>query len=301
MSPGTEQALVAGVVLAGGASRRMGRDKALIAVDGIPMVVRVASVLRDAGCDPVAVVGGDTDALGALGLTVVPDEHPGAGPLGGIITALRWASGPVIVTACDLPHLDPVTVRAVIAAPPAEVAVATTDRVEPLLARWDHSALTALTAAHDAGERAVHVALAHLRWVGVHVQPEALRNVNTPGDLRVPITADSLPRMPIREVSVDDLAAALEQGARVIDVRELHEYLEAHVPGAVLVPLGTVPEQVDAFRGDGPTYVICRSGARSMRACDHVADHGIEVVNVAGGTLAWIDSGRDVVTGDQPA
>jgi rhodanese-related sulfurtransferase len=69
----------------------------------------------------------------------------------------------------------------------------------------------------------------------------------------------------------------------------------------VLVPLGTVAAHVDAFRGDGPTYVICRSGARSMRACELVAAEGVDAVNVAGGTLAWIDSGRDVVEGDQPA
>jgi rhodanese-related sulfurtransferase len=107
--------------------------------------------------------------------------------------------------------------------------------------------------------------------------------------------------MTIREVGADELAAALASGARLIDVREPNEYVAGHVPGAVLVPLGSVPDHVDAFRGDGPTYVICRSGARSMRACEHVSEHGIEAVNVAGGTLAWIDSGRDVVEGDQPA
>jgi rhodanese-related sulfurtransferase len=107
--------------------------------------------------------------------------------------------------------------------------------------------------------------------------------------------------MTIREVGADELAAALSGGARLIDVREPNEYVAGHVPGAVLVPLGTVADQVDAFRGDGPTYVICRSGARSMRACELVAAEGVDAVNVAGGTLAWMDSGRDVVEGDQPA
>ena len=44
------------------------------------------------------------------------------------------------------------------------------------------------------------------------------------------------------------------------------------------------------------TYVICRSGGRSLRACEFVADRGVEVVNVAGGTLAWQLSGRTVET-----
>jgi rhodanese-related sulfurtransferase len=107
--------------------------------------------------------------------------------------------------------------------------------------------------------------------------------------------------MSIPEIDVDALADALAGGARLVDVRETHEYTDGHVPGAVLVPLGVVADHVDAFRGDGPTYVICRSGARSMRAAEFVAQHGVDVVNVAGGTLAWIDSGREVVTGDQPS
>ena len=103
--------------------------------------------------------------------------------------------------------------------------------------------------------------------------------------------------MAIVEITVEELADLLATDARLIDVREPAEYAEAHVPGAMLVPLGTVPDQVDAFRGDGPTYVICRSGARSMKACELVADHGIDVVNVAGGTMAWVMSGRDYATG----
>ncbi len=104
--------------------------------------------------------------------------------------------------------------------------------------------------------------------------------------------------MPIREIDVDELAALLEQGARLIDVREPNEYEQARVPGAELVPLATVPDHLERFDTDGPTYVICRSGARSMRACEFVGQHGYEAVNVAGGTLAWIDSGRPV-DGDQ--
>ncbi len=106
--------------------------------------------------------------------------------------------------------------------------------------------------------------------------------------------------MAIREVQVDELAAVLGQGARLVDVREVDEYTGGHVPGAVHIALGTVPDRVDAFRGDGPVYVVCRSGARSMRACEYLAQFGVDAVNVAGGTLAWVSSGRDVVAGDQP-
>ena len=103
--------------------------------------------------------------------------------------------------------------------------------------------------------------------------------------------------MTIHEITVDELAAAIDAGAPVIDVREPAEFEAARVPQAVLVPLGTVPDNVQAFRHDGPTYVICRSGGRSMQACEFLAGHGVDVVNVAGGTMAWVASGRDVATG----
>ncbi len=106
--------------------------------------------------------------------------------------------------------------------------------------------------------------------------------------------------MAIDEVSVDELESALASGARLYDVREPDEYTEGHVPGAVLIPLGDVPDQVEAFRGDGLAYVICKSGGRSMRACEVLGAEGLDVVNVAGGTMGWIVSGRQTVTGDQP-
>lgn len=104
--------------------------------------------------------------------------------------------------------------------------------------------------------------------------------------------------MPIQEVSTADLEAALAAGAAVVDVRETEEYDSGHVPGAVHVALGTVPDHVDAFATG--TYIICRSGARSMRAAEFLAERGIETINVAGGTLDWIAGGRPVVTGSSP-
>lgn len=105
--------------------------------------------------------------------------------------------------------------------------------------------------------------------------------------------------MTVPEIDVSTLAALLDAGEiRLIDVREPDEYGAGHVPGARLVPLGEVPERVEEFRGDGPTYIICRSGARSMRACEFVSASGIECVNIAGGTLAWTESGRPIDTGD---
>jgi molybdopterin-guanine dinucleotide biosynthesis protein A len=176
---------IAGAVLVGGASRRMGRPKALIEIDGSPMVVRVAVALGAGGCAPVRLVGAGM-LPDDIGYPVVADRWPGEGPLGGVITALLDAGGDVVVAACDLPDLDAAAVRAILAAPGADAAeavVATTDRLEPALARWNHHALEQLTTIFATGERALHAALGRLDIVEVAVDPMALRNVNSPGDL----------------------------------------------------------------------------------------------------------------------
>jgi len=103
--------------------------------------------------------------------------------------------------------------------------------------------------------------------------------------------------MPVREVSIDELESALARGARVVDVREAHEFAAGRVPGAQLVPMGTVAENLDPFRSDDgaePVYVVCQSGGRSGRVCEFHAAQGIDAVNVAGGTGAWVMSGREV-------
>lgn len=114
------------------------------------------------------------------------------------------------------------------------------------------------------------------------------------------LVAGNVPHMSIREVTVDELASALDAGARIIDVRETDEYVAGHVSGAVHVALGTVPDHVAAFQGEPVPFVICAAGGRSMRACEFLATQGVEAINVAGGTKGWIQSGRPVVAGDAP-
>lgn len=99
----------------------------------------------------------------------------------------------------------------------------------------------------------------------------------------------------IEEISVGDLNA-LGPGARIVDVREDDEWADGHIAHAVHVALGTVPDRLDAFDGE-PTYVICKAGGRSMRACEFAAAHGHAVVNVAGGMMAWEGAGFGSVSG----
>ncbi len=176
----------AGAVLCGGSSRRMGADKALIELDGVPMAERVARVLEDAGCDPVVFVGGDP-ALADLGRRQVPDRWPGEGPVGGVITALEAleTARTVVVTACDLPDLDVGTVRTVIGTERDRVAVRVADsgRLEPALACWPTGLRAAIERQFELGTRALHLVVETCRGVRVPVDIAALRNVNQPDDM----------------------------------------------------------------------------------------------------------------------
>ncbi|HEY8526096.1 MAG TPA: rhodanese-like domain-containing protein [Acidimicrobiales bacterium] len=106
--------------------------------------------------------------------------------------------------------------------------------------------------------------------------------------------------MEVPEIDVAELAKRRSEGAPVIDVREPDEYDAGHVPGARLVPLTTVPERVDEVPTDQPVYVICAKGGRSLRAAEFYRSQGIEAINVAGGTSAWIEAGQPVNTGMDP-
>ncbi|HKH04375.1 MAG TPA: rhodanese-like domain-containing protein [Acidimicrobiales bacterium] len=105
--------------------------------------------------------------------------------------------------------------------------------------------------------------------------------------------------MEVPEIDVTELAEKRAAGAPLIDVREPDEYEDAHVPGAHLVPLGTVPERLDEVPTDTTVYVICAKGSRSMRAAEFYRQQGIDAVNVAGGTTAWVDAGHPVDTGSE--
>lgn len=103
----------------------------------------------------------------------------------------------------------------------------------------------------------------------------------------------------IAEVPVSNFAAAHADGALVLDVREPHEYAAGHVPGALLVPLATVPDVARELPAHQPIYVICHSGNRSQLAAHHLARAGRDARSVIGGTSGWIDAGRPIVQGQR--
>jgi molybdenum cofactor guanylyltransferase len=186
--------VVAGAVLTGGASRRMGRDKALVEVDGVPMAARAMRALRESGADPIVLVGGDDEALGRLGVDVVADRWPGEGPLAGVATALTTdlvaGADVVLVVATDQPWLvgsDLVSLVDAVLADPASVGAVPDvglGRFDGLPGAWRRSLGPAVVEAVEAGHRR----LDHLRALGpVRTvrprDPAALADVDEPADL----------------------------------------------------------------------------------------------------------------------
>jgi molybdopterin-guanine dinucleotide biosynthesis protein A len=99
---------VAGFVLAGGDSSRMGKDKALQEVGGLPMVLRAARLLEPLVSKRAAVtVIAPSQRYGEFGLKVIGDDNPGLGPLAGITTAVRTSLCPwSLILACDMPYIS---------------------------------------------------------------------------------------------------------------------------------------------------------------------------------------------------
>lgn len=96
----------------------------------------------------------------------------------------------------------------------------------------------------------------------------------------------------LREITVSDVAEHRER-VRLVDVREPHEYSGelGHVPGAELVPLGTIAQAAEAWDKSRELVVICRSGGRSGRATALLASMGFrDVYNMIGGMLAYSDA-----------
>lgn len=99
-------------IIAGGRSRRFGRDKALFPVEGVPLIERVISVLGGIFAE-ISIIADDHGRFSGLGLPCHADIVKGWGPLGGIYTALHHARpGGCFVVACDMPFLSGPLIRA---------------------------------------------------------------------------------------------------------------------------------------------------------------------------------------------
>jgi len=181
----------AGWVLAGGASSRMGTDKALLNVEGRALVEIAANAVREAAGS--ATIVGRPEAFRDLGVAAIPDLREGAGPLGGIEAVLKSSDAEWnLVVACDMPRLRTEVLRSILERGlEDEDALAVLPEVqpgfpEPLCAAYHIRCLPAITAALDRGIRKVTAGLPEqgVRTLRI-TDGQVFQNLNTPEEWRL--------------------------------------------------------------------------------------------------------------------
>ena len=179
------------VILAGGLSRRMGRDKAALPVGDGTLIEHLARRLASV-VDEIIIAGG-TGQAGLAGVRHVADRDAGLGPLAGMHAGLTAARHPqVVVVGCDLPDVEPALITLLRElAGPYEAVVPRVDRQpQGVCALYARTLLPRIQALLDAGERSIKalLAAASVRYVEAEelfaVDPElrSFRNINTPAD-----------------------------------------------------------------------------------------------------------------------
>ncbi|MFZ0522642.1 MAG: molybdenum cofactor guanylyltransferase [Candidatus Acidiferrales bacterium] len=186
-------AQIAGFILGGGKSSRMGEDKGLLEIDGAAVIARTVRVVESVA-GSARVVGG-VDVYRGLGFQAIADDWPGAGPLGGIATALRASEAEWnLIVACDLPYLTRPWLEFLAERGRASAADAVVPMneggAEPLCAMYRTRCEPAIRAALEQGTRKVTESLARLRveylepaeWKCFDSEGLLFKNMNTPAD-----------------------------------------------------------------------------------------------------------------------
>jgi len=181
------------ILLAGGRSRRMGRDKAFLEWHGRPLIAALVKRLREVS-DDVMVVAPHPERFHGLAARLLPDPSPPVGPLGGLWAGLlsarhEWA----FALACDMPLVDSAVIDWLFERRHGADAVVPVDvagRPEPLHAFYRVSCLNPIAAALACGQRAVVAFYPAIRvryippaeWQAVDPEGRSWRNINTPED-----------------------------------------------------------------------------------------------------------------------
>lgn len=175
---------MSGIILAGGASRRMGQDKAGLRLMGKTLLQRQADKLHTLGIQDVMLSGADCPDL--PGARVIPDESPGKGPLGGLHACLRSARNPsCLVVSVDTPLIPAATLAHLCRAHRAGVTVLRhAGQEEPLLGVYDRCVADSISALISAGKYSVRALQDTVCWncFDYSGPEELLINCNTPED-----------------------------------------------------------------------------------------------------------------------
>lgn len=193
----TARPSIAAVVLAGGRSRRFGRDKLSELVDGRPLLAHAVVSVRAAADEVIVVAGVGELPVSLEGARVVHDPLPFEGPLAGLAVGLRASESPVaIVIGGDMPSLQPAVARALLdrlvsgAADAAILEQEGGQRPLPLAIRRE-PALAVAERLLERGERSLRALIAALgavevpatEWRAVDPDGRSVRDIDSPDDL----------------------------------------------------------------------------------------------------------------------
>lgn len=101
---------------------------------------------------------------------------------------------------------------------------------------------------------------------------------------------NSIPSVSVKEA----MQKTTDNGAVLVDVRTPDEYASGHARGAINCPLPSIASCAGKLNAFKTVYVICRSGGRSASGVSQLIPHGINAINVSGGTLAWAAAGLPI-------
>lgn len=99
----------------------------------------------------------------------------------------------------------------------------------------------------------------------------------------------------MKSITTDELKKKLLQSnpVQIVDVRTDEETAMGYIPNAKLIPMDTIPENLNSFNDKETYYIVCAGGVRSDKVVEYLEANGIEAVNVEGGMHAWGDEGLE--------
>ncbi len=175
------------VILAGGGSRRMGRDKTMLTIRGKPMIKHVYDKISPL-FEQVLISSNNANLHDFLGATVVPDEVPGRGPLMGIVSTLKISTNDVnLILACDIPEIDTGLIKTMIRQVEDYDAVVPRvgpDLYEPLFAVYRKGALPAMEEFLRSGRNKIVDSLSDCRVKYLDLPGRKFSNINTRAEYR---------------------------------------------------------------------------------------------------------------------
>ncbi len=185
---------ITGVVLAGGKSRRMGKDKRYLHWQGLNLLDSVCGVMNDLFEDIIVVTAMPDYKMGSSAPRLVTDEIPGKGSMGGLFSGLRHSlNSSCFVVACDMPYLNPEVIAKICQSPPADIVVVKLlQGFQPLHARYSKQCIPLLEEMIQANKLKIQDLITdcrisacildetHFSDIDPHLR--SFINVNTPAD-----------------------------------------------------------------------------------------------------------------------